>query len=501
MARRNSIVLVTVDCLRSDHVGFMGYPRPVTPFLDSLAGESLVIPEAIVAGAPTYYSLPAILASRYPLALGRDIIGLADGEPNLASTLSQAGYATAAFAAANPYISSRFGYNQGFETFEDFLDDRASAPYGTKGADGKGWTSRLNRKIEKARPIMGSLGVIYDELYFQYCQGVTPAPPSLDALRPFPAADVMISKAQQWVQSVGDRPFFIWLHLMDPHAPYYPKAEAMALMSEATMSPFRARYLNCYWNRSDLGPSRLHRHRDQILSLYDAGIRWVDAGLARLVEGLRKSARWDDCILAVTADHGEEFLDHWGRFHPPQRLMDEIIHVPLLIRAPDLGKKQLPKFPFSLIHLAPTLLDMLQLAAPAEFQGQSYLQELRRGDDFESYAISECVIGCTNPFQRRNRLGPRVLSVRESRYKLVLDFKRQVEHLYDLESDPGEQAALAPSAQKTVRRRLLEIAHEHIRHSVGARDIKARTRALLREFQLEWKNPAGQSSPVALSPL
>ncbi len=120
---RNSIVLITVDCLRADHVGFMGYPRPTTPFLDSLAQESFVVPNAIVAGAPTYYSLPSILASRYPLALGRDVLGIGPNEPTLASTLKQAGYSTACFSAANPYISARFGYDRGFETFRDFLAD------------------------------------------------------------------------------------------------------------------------------------------------------------------------------------------------------------------------------------------------------------------------------------------------------------------------------------------------------------------------------------------
>src|SRR5271154_6113674 len=97
--KQKSIVLVTVDCLRADHVGFMGYERPTTPFLDLLAGESFVVPAAIVAGAPTYYSFPAILASRYPLALGRDVLGLGPYEPTLASTLKQAGYATASFGA------------------------------------------------------------------------------------------------------------------------------------------------------------------------------------------------------------------------------------------------------------------------------------------------------------------------------------------------------------------------------------------------------------------
>ena len=103
---------MTVDCLRADHVGFLGYQRPTTPFLDSLAKQSFVVPNAIVGGVPTYYSFPAMLASRSPLALGRDLIGLAPREASLPGELKKAGYETAAFVAANPYISSQFGYNQ-----------------------------------------------------------------------------------------------------------------------------------------------------------------------------------------------------------------------------------------------------------------------------------------------------------------------------------------------------------------------------------------------------
>src|SRR5579859_512289 len=122
MRSQKSIILVTVDCLRSDHVGFLGYQRPSTPFLDTLAAESLVIPAAIVAGAPTYYSFPAILASRYPLALGRDVLGLGPAEPTIASVAQEAGYATASWGAANPYVSARFGYEKGFDTFHDCLE-------------------------------------------------------------------------------------------------------------------------------------------------------------------------------------------------------------------------------------------------------------------------------------------------------------------------------------------------------------------------------------------
>ena len=125
--KKRSLVLVTVDCLRADHVGFLGYSRPVTPNLDALAKDSVVVSNAIVAGAPTYFSFPAILASRYPLALGRDVLGLAPGEPTLPTALRGEGYATAAFLAGNPYLSRRFGYDQGFDTFHDFLDSEIGA--------------------------------------------------------------------------------------------------------------------------------------------------------------------------------------------------------------------------------------------------------------------------------------------------------------------------------------------------------------------------------------
>ena len=192
---------MTVDCLRADHVGFMGYERPTTPFLDSLAGESFVVPAAIVAGAPTYYSLPAILASRYPLALGRDVLGLSSDEPTLASVLKQAGYSTAAFSAANPYISARFGYEHGFDTFRDFLEDEPTPLPEEKviALNNKGWASRLNQRLQKVRPALGPLGLVYDDLYFEYCQRVTPVAASLDALRRFPAADLIVDHACTWL--------------------------------------------------------------------------------------------------------------------------------------------------------------------------------------------------------------------------------------------------------------------------------------------------------------
>jgi arylsulfatase A-like enzyme len=225
------------------------------------------------------------------------------------------------------------------------------------------------------------------------------------------------------------------------------------------------------------------------VALYDAGIRWVDTQMGRLIETLRASQLWDDCIFALTADHGEEFLDHGGRFHPPSKLMEELIHVPLLLREPGIAKQEVGKAPFSLLDLAPTLLDAAQLPAPEEFQGSSRWDEISHGKDLEGAAISECVAGCTNPFRRDGRLGPRVLSVREARFKLMLRFDPPLEQIYDLEADPGEPAPLAPGAQTAVRRRLLEVAREHLQRSTGERDGRMRLRARVRDLQLEWTRP------------
>jgi arylsulfatase A-like enzyme len=495
---KKSVLLVTVDCLRADHVGFMGYSPPTTPFLDALARESFVFPSAMVAGAPTYYSFPSILASRYPLSLGRDVLGLAPGEPSLASALKDAGYATAAFCAANPYISARFGYHQAFDVFQDYLGtDLAPLPDGASVMPNGGRFSVVNRALAHATHAFGPTGALYDELYFQYCQRwATSAERSLDGLRRFPAADVVVSDAVSWLASNGDTPFFLWLHLMDPHSPYYPRETALAMMDQNDMTPFRARYLNCYWNRSDLRPRRLTRHLDQIIGLYDAGVRWVDTQMQRLVDTLRKLGHWDNCVLALTADHGEEFLDHGGRYHPPSRLMEELIHVPLLLRVPGSDRKELPKAPFSLLHLAPTLLDAVQLPSPSEFHGQSFWPQVQVGEGWDSPAIAECVAGCTNPFQRDSRLGPRVLAVRQERYKLVLQFDQKAEHLYDLEADPREQTPLPAGAEPAVRCRLLERSREHLANSVEGRIPDLRLRAVLREHQLEWSRFAQENSKV-----
>jgi len=486
-----SLILITVDCLRADHAGFLGYQRPTTPFLDSLAGESLVFTKALAAGTPTYYSLPAILASRYALAPGRDLLGLAPEESTIASVLQESGYATAAFSAANPYLSARFGYHRGFDVFRDFSDsetvDFACEQGGPSAVDRK-LRSREKQMISRACHAISPVGAAYDELYFQYCQSSTNARnQSLDELRRFPSADVIVDHALAWLNENRGRPFFLWLHLMDPHAPYYPKREALESMGDGEIGAEEARYLNSYWARGDLTAKRLLKKRDQVLALYDAGVRWADEQIRRLTETLVELNVWDKSVLAVTADHGEEFLDHGGKFHPPIGLSEELVHVPLLVRVPDTRGRKIEQ-PVSLIDLAPTLLDALGIPAPADFCGRSW--GLSEPATRQRAAITECVRGCTNPFHPENRMGPRILGVRNENHKLVVDFAAGAEQLFDLTADPGEKNPRPLEAEKPVRRGLLELARKHVMESRKARDFDKRMGSQLRELRIEWAHSA-----------
>jgi len=480
---RKFLILITVDCLRGDRLGMRRGSTSITPFLDSLAHDGVVFSDAIVAGVPTYFSFPAIMASRYALGLGREVLGIAPGEPSLASVLHEKGFATAAFLAGNPYLSSRSGYASGFDLFDDFLTPVSGDSPAADNAQPSA-LSDLNRLLQRVSKATRWTSAVYDELYFWYCQRLSNREEiDVRQLRPYPAAETLVDRACSWLNSVGNRDFFLWLHFMDAHHPYYPPPEALAAVGASGMSMSRARTVNAYWNRREIGASRLQRYREEILTLYDASVYWVDRQIARLAEALRSAGMWQDSILAVTADHGEEFLEHGERYHSPWNLPEQLVRVPLLIRAPALAPAHISESPFSLIHLAPTLLESMGIGAPRSFQGKSFWQEISQGKLAAGEpAIAETVEVRDNPMETRSRIHPRVLMVRDERYKLIFHFSGKKDELFDLHEDPEEKAAIDSELARPVRARLLRSAREHLRRSKKERDPKLALRARLRQI-------------------
>ncbi len=342
----------------------------------------------------------------------------------------------------------------------------------------------MNQWIQAGSRQNGLVAGAYEELYFWYCQWQSAREEiPMDTLRRYPAANVIVDEAKSWLNSLGEQPFFLWLHLMDPHHPYYPPEESLAALGTTHITARRARFLNSFWNRGDIGPRRLKQYRAEILSLYDAGVYWVDKQLSRLVQALQNSQRWDETVFVVTADHGEAFLEHGDRYHSPTSLPEHLIHVPLLLRAPGLSGRRFLQRPFSLIHLAPTLLDAAGVSPPDSFQGRSAWGQISAGELQGEPAITECIDGCNNPAQPDDRVRPRLMAVRDQELKLVINFRENQDYLYDLKNDPGERMPLSPGQRSRERASLLQIARRHLVRTSDSPRTDLRLRARLRELQ------------------
>lgn len=486
-AGKPSILLITVDCLRADHVGCLGYGRNITPAIDKLAGESLVFSKALVAGSPTYNSFPALLAGRFPLSLGRDLMGLAPGETTLASHLKDQGYRTGAIVAGNPYVSRWMGYDQGFLYFEDFLGPEMPDT-GPEPAVGSSHANRtllrgLNRKIQDLANRSATLKAIYQELYFAYGLWAVGRRNRWDyygLLNQHPRASRVTDKAIEWLQAVPG-PFFLWLHYMDAHRPYCPPPEALGALGRADISPKKMFKLRNILLRQDLSAKRLMPYREDCLALYDACISSVDSQLGRLFGALGNRGGLDHTLIVLTADHGEAFLERGERDHHPLLATQEIINVPLLIRLPRSRRTvRQVGLPFSQIDLLPTILDIGGLPCPPSFAGQSRWAALRDGAAWEDPAITEMVYGYDlSPKRRFNPPGLRLLAATGDRDKLVVNFAKGSEELFDMGADPKERHGQPLFVNPPASQKLLAALKSHLERSSEGRYSKPEVRMRL----------------------
>jgi len=398
---KRNIVLVTQDSLRADHCSYMGYDRETTPALDALASQGLVFENAIAAGVPTIASMTSVMTGEYSLASPEVGFDTQQREQvtsrrTLAEALSAAGYSTGA-CSPNPPASSYFGFDQGFDWFEDFLHQ-------DRGVVERLWNRVLDRSIKG-----GSAAT-----YLRLLRNLVGRE---EVLRPW---DDYYQDILEWREQV-EEPYFLWVLLLEPHHPWTPPKRSQQWSSRGDVY----RSFHHYWEMLSSGwePDYSEREHQRLVDLYDDSIRHGDRFVERLWEDLRE----DDPVFVVHADHGEEFGEH-GRYGHQPYLYDSLVHVPLVIA--NAGRQGAVRRPVSLRSLAKTIAVLAD--APGEFSGTDLLAE-DAGDS--PWAISKVFAG-----------GDRRVAVRTECAKYICD--PETEELYNLRLDPDEQVNVCNSASE-----------------------------------------------------
>ncbi len=350
-ARRPNILLITVDTLRGDRLSCYGSERTSSPALDRFSREAVLV-QRMTSNSPwTLPAMSSLFTGRLPSALGMGggPARLPVAVPTLATALAGEGYLTRAFAT-NPWLKRDFGFHRGFSAFTH-LEEGGVAGYQLKRMF---WHRLL-------------------------CGGPGEENPK-DRIR----ADRVTSRALQWLEQVPvpGQPFFLWLHYMDPHEPYSPNP------APAT-GPYRGRFLRSSGLvQTIMGGGLLETaDLDRLQLLYDEEILAFDRQLGRLVSFLRARGLLQQTVVVVTADHGEEFLEHGGLGHG-HTLYDELLRVPLLVRFPGGdGARASWENGLQLIDLYPTLLALAGAPEiPSGVQGRDLADFFR---DFPSSQARE----------------------------------------------------------------------------------------------------------------
>lgn len=286
-----NFLLISIDTLRADHLGSYGYSRDTSPRLDELAAAGVLYEESISQAPNTHPSMASMLTSRYPSRLGGKAFKYIHYSlPTIAEVLRNSGYDTAAIVS-NVWLKKEMGFDAGFAHFDE--------------------TSAMSEFYAEQ-----------DRIDWKEAAHVTDA-------------------ALELLASRSNRPFFLWLHYLDPHHPYDPPApfdtrfsgsahEHREFLSE--LSALRTREQTQRLVKMGSGEEPVTDAEFQaIVDQYDGEIAYADMQIGRVLDELDRMGIADSTTVIVTSDHGEEFRDHagWGHSHTLHR---ELLHVPLIIR-------------------------------------------------------------------------------------------------------------------------------------------------------------------------
>lgn len=335
-----SIMLISIDTLRPDHLGAYGYERAHTPRLDRLAAEGIVFEKAIATAPHTLPSHASMLTGRNPPkhgAFGNGIPLPAD-VPSVAKTLGAEGYRTAAFVSGYPLQREVSGLASHFAEYDDEF-----APHP--------WLCEATLRL---RPIR-----LIDQLL-----AVRDIEPDRRERPASETADAVV----RWLGTTSGRPFFAFVHFYDPHVTYEPPEDFARLHDPDPMPPVD-------WYHLGDGEREVLMEQDGSLegmvALYDGEISYVDAEIGRILDRLEKLGVDSSTLVLVTSDHGES-LGERGVYFDHDTVHDHLVRVPLIVRLPGGGGAgRRISSQVSLVDLAPTLLELVGSEADPDVEGIS----------------------------------------------------------------------------------------------------------------------------------
>jgi len=386
-----NIVLIVIDTVRADHVGCYGYERNTTSNIDALANHALLFRNATSAASWTTPSVAALLSSQYPSTMGiyEKPAKLNTEYPLLAEVLKKQGYRTHGIVSFS-YLSNRLGFGRGFDQY----DERSHRGHG---------------------------GIV---------------------------APLVVAKALKFLKSRPTQPFFLFVHDFDPHYSYllheqynYCPEYKGKVKSGQRIDEMR-----------NMRPSMSAEDIRYIVGLYDSELTYTDMFVAKILQELKRQGLYDDAIIVITADHGEEFMER-GWIGHTATLYQELLHVPLIIKLPT-NRPGVVEARVSLVDVMPTLLSYLGLEVPENLEGR--VLDLAAPENIADAPVFSQAKKLMKSIYYWQRPGPdRVLAKRSvimGGRKLIYNEATGDKELYDLRVDPAERVNRYEEDEASARR-------------------------------------------------
>jgi arylsulfatase A-like enzyme len=361
VAHPPNVLLIVVDTLRRDHLSAYGYARETSPQIDRLAADAVRYDAAQSQAPWTLPSVAAILTGRdvAPLGIVDDENVVDDGLRLLSEALKEQGYTTGAIVS-HKFVSAQWGFDQGFDHFDD-------------------------------SQALGHLAV---------------------------TSPTLTQKAIAFLDAHQNERFFLFLHYFDPHFAYIEHEDFRFERDHPYQGPIESGMR--FKLLMELQDQLTARDAEELRRLYDSEIAFTDHHIGRVLARLRDLGLYDDTLVILTGDHGEEFLEH-GQIGHGKTLYEELVGVPLIVHYPGRGPGVVER-PVALVDLFPTVLQLAGARPGSEVEGISLLEEPPAGRDVFS--------------STERRGGAR--AARRGHFKLIRRLVSQPE-LYDLTTDPTER--------------------------------------------------------------